>query len=228
MQHLPATTASPGVPKKSSCAASPATCSASWVRCCSGCKSRGRRSLPCAPGRAHIFVTVGHVGAIIGLILIPLGWAALRNHLADSRTEQLAYVAATLGYIGSALSISYYGAEVYGLRAIGARALADGDASLTQIGADFRMSPIAATVFATGLTFIAIAAILAAAAIWRSGTLQRWSGVPLAAAMVLYLPHFWLSHAERIGWGVLATIGAMWIAVELGRTASRAPEFQAA
>ncbi len=160
--------------------------------------------------------------------MIPLGWAALRNHLADSRTEQLAYVAATLGYIGSALSISYYGAEVYGLRAIGARALADGDASLTQIGADFRMSPIAATVFATGLTFIAIAAILAAAAIWRSGTLQRWSGVPLAAAMVLYLPHFWLSHAERIGWGVLATIGAMWIAVELGRTASRAPEFQAA
>ncbi|MEV4123933.1 hypothetical protein [Nocardia sp. NPDC049707] len=171
---------------------------------------------------------VGHIGAIIGLILIPLGWTALRNHLADTRTERHAYLAATVGYIGSALSISYYGAEVYGLRAIGARAVADGDASLTQIGADFRMSPIAATVFAIGLALIAVAAILAAVAIWRSGTLQRWSAVPLAAAMVLYLPHFWLPHAVRIGWGALVTVGAVWIAVELWRAASRTPELQAA
>ncbi|MGY4102927.1 hypothetical protein ACW2Q0_25710 [Nocardia sp. R16R-3T] len=127
-----------------------------------------------------------------------------------------------------ALSISYYGAEAYGLRAIGARAVADSDASLTQIGTDFRMGPIAATVFAIGLVFIAVAAILAAVAIWRSGRLQCWSGVPLAAAMVPYLPHFWLSHAQRIGWGVLVTVGAVWIAVELWRAAARTPEFQAA
>ncbi|MEV5834622.1 hypothetical protein [Nocardia sp. NPDC052112] len=63
------------------------------------------------------------------------------------------------------------------------------------------MSPIAATVFAIGLALIAVAAILAAVAIWRSGTLRRWSGVPLALAMVLYLPHFWLPQAVRIGWG---------------------------
>lgn len=171
---------------------------------------------------------VGHLSAVIGLILIPLGWAALRNHLADTRVERLAYLAATLGSIGSALSISYYGAEVYGLRAIGARAVADGDASLTQIGADFRMSLIAATVFAIGLALLAVAAILAAVAIWQSGMLQRWSALPLAAAMVLYLPHFWLPHAMRIGWGALVTVGAVWIAVELWRAAARTPELQAA
>jgi hypothetical protein len=171
---------------------------------------------------------VGHVSAIIGLILIPLGWAGLRNYLDGTGAERLAYVAATLGYIGSALSISYYGAEVYGLRAIGARAVADGNASLTKIGQDFRMGPIAATVFAIGLALIAAAAILAAVAIWRSGTLQRWSGVPLAAAMVLYVPHFSLPHTERIGWGALVTVGAVWIAVELWRAVSRTPELQAA
>ncbi|RJO73634.1 hypothetical protein D5S18_20840 [Nocardia panacis] len=168
--------------------------------------------------------SIGHVAAIIGLILIPLGWAGLRNTLADKRTERLADLAATLGQIGSALAISYYGAEVYGLRAIGARAVADGDASLTAIGEDFRMNPIAAAVFAIGLALIAAAAVLAAVALWRSGTVRRWSGVPMATAMVLYLPHFSLPHAARIGWGALVTVGAVWIATELWRSASRMPD----
>jgi len=171
---------------------------------------------------------VGHVSAIIGLILIPLGWAGLRNYLADTRTERLTYLATTLGYIGSALSISYYGAEVYGLRAIGARAVADGDASLTKIGEDFRLDAIAVTVFALGLALIAAAAILAAVAIWRSGTMSRWSGIPLATAMVLYLPHFSVPHAARIGWGALVTVGAVWIGVELWRAAARSAELRAA
>lgn len=164
--------------------------------------------------------TVGHLAAVVGLILIPLGWVALRNHLQSNAVERTAYLAAILGYFGSALSISYYGAEVYGLKAIGARAVAEGDASLTEVGEDFRMDPTAMTVFAIGLALIAIAAILAAVAIWRSGTLFRWSGVPMAAAMVLYLPHFSLPHAARIGWGALVTVGACWIAVELWRAAA--------
>ncbi|MGW4124875.1 hypothetical protein [Nocardia sp. NPDC004711] len=167
--------------------------------------------------------SIGHVAAIVGLVLIPLGWDALRNSLADNTTERLAYLATTLGFIGSALSISYYGAEVYGLRAIGARAVADGDASLMTIGQDFRMSPIALTIFALGLILIAAAAILAAVAIWRSGTLRRWSGVPLATAMVLYFPHFLLPHTARIGWGALVAVGAVWIAVELQLSTSHTP-----
>ncbi|MFE7802020.1 hypothetical protein [Nocardia sp. NPDC057440] len=171
---------------------------------------------------------VGHVAAILGLILIPLGWGALRNRLQDNRNENLAYLAATLGYIGSALTISYYGAEVYGLQAIGARAVADGDASLTKVGNDFRMDSIAVTVFALGLALIAAAAILAAVAIWRSGILARWSGVAMAVAMVVYLPHFYLPHAVRVGWGALVTVGACWIAVELWRSATVAHDAELA
>ncbi|MFQ6394176.1 hypothetical protein ACLMAJ_12020 [Nocardia sp. KC 131] len=163
---------------------------------------------------------VGHVAAIFGLILIPLAWGALQNNLQDNRSEKLAYLAATLGYIGSALSISYYGAEVYGLRAIGDRAVADSNASLTKVGYDFRTDAIAVTVFAIGLALIAAAAIVAAVAIWRSGSLARWSGIPMAVAMVTYLPHFALPHGARIGWGALVTVGAWWIAVELWRSAT--------
>ncbi|THV42008.1 hypothetical protein [Glycomyces buryatensis] len=153
-----------------------------------------------------------HIAAIIGLILIPLTYGALRGHFEGTRNEKTAFLAATTGYIGSALTISYYGAEVYGLKAIGARAVADGDASLTEVGEAFRMDSVAATIFAIGLALIALAAILIAVAVWRSGTVNRWSAIPLAAAMVLYLPHFYFPYAGRLAWGVLVGLSALILA----------------
>lgn len=164
---------------------------------------------------------VAHLAAIAGLILIPLGYGALRGHLEGTANERTAFLAATTGYIGSGLTISYYGAEVYGLKAIGARAVADGDASLTEVGEAFRFDATAMAVFAIGLALIAVAAVLAAVAVWRSGTLRRWSAVPFAALMVTYLPQFFLPHAGRIAWGAAVTAAALWLAAELWRASSK-------
>ncbi|WP_100449052.1 hypothetical protein [Glycomyces xiaoerkulensis] len=164
--------------------------------------------------------SVGHLAAIAGLILIPLAWGSLRGLLEGTRQERTATAAAVLGYIGSGLTISYYGAEVYGLKAIGERAVADRDASLTEVAAAFRMDPTALAVFGTGLALVAAAAVLAAVAVWRSGAVRRWSAVPMATAMALYLPHFFLPHPARIAWGALVTVSALWIAAELWRAAS--------
>jgi hypothetical protein len=167
--------------------------------------------------------SVAHIAAIVGLILIPLGHGALRGLLEGTRNERTAFLAATIGYIGSGLTISYYGAEVYGLKAIGERAVADGDASLTAVGDAFRYDPTAMTVFATGLVLIAVAAVLAAVAVWRSGVLNRWSAVPLAALLVTMLPQYFLPHSGRIVWGALVAAAALWLAAELWRTAAKAP-----
>lgn len=170
---------------------------------------------------------VAHIAAIIGLILIPMAWSALRNHLdaaGGGKPERTAFLAALLGYAGSGLTISYYGAETYGLKAIGEHATAVGDASLTSIGEDFRMDPTAATIFVVGLALIAAAATLAAIAVWRSGTMHRWSAVPMAVAMALYLPQFFVPHPLRIAWGAAVTAGALWIARELWRAARTGPE----
>ncbi|WP_051392894.1 hypothetical protein [Glycomyces arizonensis] len=164
-----------------------------------------------------------HIAAIVGLILIPMTWSALRGHLEGAgKAERTAFLATAVGAVGSGLTISYYGAEVYGLKAIGGLAVAEGDAALTSVGEDFRMDPTAVTVFAIGLALIAVAAVLAAVAVWRSGTMQRWSAVPMAAAMVLYLPQFYVPHPVRIAWGVLVAVSALWIALELWRTAGKA------
>ena len=163
--------------------------------------------------------SVAHISAIVGLILIPLGYGAIRGFLEGTAHERTAFLAATIGYIGSGLTISYYGAEVYGLKAIGQRAVADGDASLTDVGNDFRLDPTAMTVFAIGLLLIAIAAVLAAIAVWRSDSLPRWSAVPLAALLVTMLPQYFLPHALRIVWGVLVAAAALWLASALWRAA---------
>lgn len=167
---------------------------------------------------------LAHLAAIVGLILIPLGYGAIRGHLEGTRNEKTAFKAAAIGYVGSALTISYYGAETYGLKAIGQRAVEDGDPSMTEVGNAFRQDPTAMAVFAIGLALIAIAAVIAAVAVWRSGTLQRWSGVPLAALLVTMLPQYFLPHAGRIVWGALVAVAALWLAAELWKAAATTPE----
>ena len=160
---------------------------------------------------------IAHISAIVGLILIPLGYGAIRGFLDGTPQERTAHLAAVIGYIGSGLTISYYGAEVYGLKAIGERAVADGDPSLTDVGNDFRLDPTAMTIFAIGLLLIAVAAVLASIAVWRSGTLPRWSAVPLAALLVTMLPQYFLPHAWRIVCGALVAVSALWLAAALWR-----------
>ncbi|MFD7078020.1 hypothetical protein ACFV9G_27675 [Nocardioides sp. NPDC059952] len=161
--------------------------------------------------------SIAHISAIVGLILIPLGYGAIRGFLDGTPQERTAYLAAVIGYIGSGLTISYYGAEVYGLKAIGERALADVDPSLTDVGNDFRLDPTAMTVFVIGLLLIAVAAVLASIAVWRSGSLPRWSAVPLAVLLATMLPQFFFPHVARIAWGVLVAIAALWLATALWR-----------
>lgn len=167
--------------------------------------------------------SIAHISAIVGLILIPLGYGAIRGYLDGTPQEETAHLATVIGSIGSGLTISYYGAEVYGLKAIGQRAVADGDASLTDVGNDFRLDPTAMTIFLIGLLLVAVAAVLVAIAAWRSGSLPRWSAVPLAALLVTMLPQFFLPHAGRIVWGVLVAFAALWLAAALWRASGVRP-----
>ena len=53
-----------------------------------------------------------------------------------------------------------------------------------------RNQPLAITTFGIGLILIAVSAIVAAVAVWRSGALPKWSAVVFAVAFALYLPQF--------------------------------------
>ena len=64
--------------------------------------------------------------------------------------------------------------------------------------------------------WLAVGTILIAIAIWQSGTLSRWSGIPFALGFVLYLPQFLGSQPIRVAHGLLVALGCIWIAFGMG------------
>ncbi|MFI9812646.1 hypothetical protein [Saccharothrix variisporea] len=149
-----------------------------------------------------------HLFAMIGFILVPIGLYALLD-LAPARTALMTT------WLGAGLVLPYYGAEDFALHVIGERALRDNDPSLTDLAADFRYHPLAATTFALGLLLLAVGGILTAIATARSEKLSKWSALPLAAGMVLFFPQFYTPLPVRIAHGALMAIGCVYLALNL-------------
>jgi len=150
-----------------------------------------------------------HLFAMLGFLLVPLGLLAF------------APAAAVTTWIGAGLTLPYYGAEDFGLNAVGRRAGAGDRFDVLALVDAVRYGPVAATMFAVGLLTLAVGAILAAVAVWRSGTLPRWAGVPFALGFALFIPQFYAPAAVRIAHGVLLGAGLVWLGVTVGRAAPR-------
>lgn len=159
-----------------------------------------------------------HFFAMAGFILLPLGLLAIRDALAGTRAASLARTAAVVTWIGAGLTLPYYGAEDFGLHAIAANHAG----SLLDLVNAVRYQPLAMTMFGAGLVMMAIGAVLAALAIWRSGVLSRYSGIVFTAGLVLFFPQFYFPPAGRIAHGVLTGIGLGILALGLWRAGTRA------
>ena len=153
---------------------------------------------------------VSHLSGAAALILLPLGLLALGR-------DVLARAAFVTTWLGSALSLPYYGAETFALSAIGRRADDAPEAALELVDA-VRTGGVQLVTFGTGLVLLAVGGVLAALAVRRSTTLPRWSGAPLAAGLVLFLPQFYAAPALRMMHGVLLGGGCLVLSLAL-RTA---------
>ena len=162
----------------------------------------------------RVDVEVQIVGGESAFILVGLGLLALRDALSGTPGQQVALAAVVTWWIGAGLTLPYYGAEDFGLNAI-AREAAGQQVDVLDLVQTVRFSPVPATVFLLGLLGLAVAAILAAVAIWRSGSLPRYSGVVFALGFALFIPQFYAPPAVRIAHGVLVGIGCVWVAVAL-------------
>ncbi|MEV4066307.1 hypothetical protein [Nonomuraea dietziae] len=158
---------------------------------------------------------LGHLAAMIGFVL--LGLAALGVH--QLLKDRLSLRAAVVTWIGAGLTLPYYGAEDFGLNVIAERALRDGTPELMELAGEFRYDALAATMFAIGLGLLGIGAIMTAVAVWRSGTVSRWSAVPLAVGFALFIPQFFAPlYGLRVAHGALIAIGGLWLAFALARS----------
>jgi hypothetical protein len=154
---------------------------------------------------------VAHVLAMLGFVLVALGLLALYRTLRDTPAEGLAFLTLVATWVGVGLTLPYYGAEAFGLHVLGQEALRQQSAAMMGLANDVRYGP-GIVLFGAGLLLLGIGAILAAAAVWKSGGLPRWSGSLFGLAFALYIPQFFASPPIRVAHGLLVTAGCVWLA----------------
>ena len=157
---------------------------------------------------------LAHMLAMVAFTLLVLGLLGLYSALQHTPLERLGFLTLVVGIIGVGLTLPFYGGEAFGLHAIGQEALRQHSSSLVGLAADVRSGP-QLIMFLIGLLTFAIAAVMAAVAIWRSGRYRKWSGVPFAIGFALYIPQFFGTQPIRVVHGLLVTVGCLWIAAEL-------------
>jgi hypothetical protein len=155
----------------------------------------------------------GHAAAMFGFVLFGLAVLGLHQLLGD----RLSLRAAVVTWIGAGLTLPYYGAEDFGLNVIAQRSLRDQAPALMELAQEFRYGPVALTMFTAGLALLGAGAVMAAVSVWRSGTLNRWSGTAAALGFALFIPQFFAPYPLRIAHGALIMIGALWLAVAVTR-----------
>lgn len=171
-------------------------------------------SLALAAGFASDRWVLAHLCGIAGLWLLTPTFLGLRA-LLGGRTApgaRAAGAAVATAWAGAVLCTLYYGAEAFGIHTIARASLRAGDPNLLADVDALRDQPAALALFGVGLALVAASGVLVAVALWRGGAVPRWSGVPLAASLVLYLPQFFAGPALRIGHGVLACLGLLLVA----------------
>ncbi len=168
-------------------------------------------SLQGAEAFASPFWVLAHMLAVVGFILLALGLLGLHSALQNTTVERLMFVALVLTWIGVGFTLPYYGAEIFALHAIGQEAVRQQSVTLLALVDAVRYGP-AIFVFAVGLLLLAVGPILVAIAVWRSGTLSRWSGMVFALGFALYIPQFFGTQPIRVAHGVLVAVGCIWLA----------------
>ena len=161
---------------------------------------------------------VAHVLAMLGFVLLSLGVLGACSHLRQGPGERPAALAVVLSWVGAGLTLPYYGAEAFGLHAIGQEAVRQHNPALVHLAAEVRNGP-GLILFAPGLLMLGIGAIALGTAVWRSGVLPRWSGVPFALGFALYIPQFFGNQPIRVAHGILVAGGCLWLAAGIWRSA---------
>jgi hypothetical protein len=165
-----------------------------------------------------------HACAIGGFILLCFGFLGLDRQLRRTSAARMSNAALLLSWLAVGLTVAYYGAEAFSLHALGITAIQRHDGGLIAMKHAIRFGPGIGFIL-TGLILLALACILFAVCLYRSNPVRRWSGVPLALVMVLYLPQFAGPAAVRITYGIATCLACGYLAIgvtALGASGERA------
>ncbi len=153
-----------------------------------------------------------HVLAMLGFILLTLGLFGLYICLHETTVQRFAFRGLVLSWLGTGLTLPFYGAEAFGLHVIGQEAVKQHSVTLVSLANDVRFGPGFVMILA-GLVLLALGSIMAAIAVWKSRTMPKWSGIPFALGFLLYLPQYVGTQQIRVAHGLLVAVGCVWMAM---------------
>lgn len=174
-------------------------------------------SMQGAAAFASVEWMVSHILGMIAFTFLPLGFLEIFKTLEKGSLTSSAYNAVILSIIGIGFTLPYYGGETFGLHAIGHEALRQQSENLVSLEAIVRSGP-GLIMFIIGLVLLGVSSIVIARTLWKSGKHLKWSGVPLAAGMILYLPQFLANQPFRVAHGLLVGFGCFLIAWKINRS----------
>jgi len=157
---------------------------------------------------------IAHTLGMGAFTLLSLGLLGVYLRLQDTRAERRAFQALVLSWIGAGLTLPFFGAETFGVQGIGQEAVRQNNSGLLTLVDSIRYGP-GLILAISGLLLVDVAAIVLASAIRISGILPRWSGVPLAIGLTVYIPQLQgnpLIQPIRIADGLLIALGCIWVA----------------
>ena len=147
-----------------------------------------------------------HCLGMVGFVLTAIGLRRI-----DEWAHRLAWAAA----IGV---LPYYGAEAFGLHALGTVALRNRDAGMIAAADGFRYQPVAMIIFGAGLILLALAGVRLLLLIRRPARIVDRSGLALTGlALLSYLPQFFAGIELRIVHGAVLAVGLLLLAASAPR-----------
>jgi hypothetical protein len=150
------------------------------------------------------------VGSILGTTIGLFGVLALFALLATTGVHRLALRGLVLSVGGIAFIMTLFGAATFAQPAIG-RAYLAGQQAAVAINSDLYGAP-AVVVGLTGGLLYSAGAVLLGVALWRAGTLPRWTGPLYAVAVPLIsIVGLAVGVAQPVG-AVLLIVSGTWIA----------------
>lgn len=160
---------------------------------------------------------LSHVLGMVGFVALALGLRAAARGQAVGRapwswTGHPVHKAESRAWLAVALLLPYYGAEAYGLQAVGSHALEHDAAGVLAIADTFRYAPVAVGTFGTGLLLLVLVGARLAHGLWHAGPRARAGGLASGLALATYLPQFFTAPEVRVAHGILLGVGLLLVA----------------
>lgn len=154
---------------------------------------------------AHVLGMVGFTALALGLRSLVAGGTPWRWGGQALRKVE------TRMWLALALLLPYYGAEAYGLSAVGRHAL-EGDLDVLAVAESFRYAPFEVTTFTAGLLLLGLVGGRLVHGTWAAGGAIRLGGLLTGLGLASYLPQFFTAPEVRMAHGLVLGLGLLALA----------------